>query len=39
VPSFVKQYADLGKTITDAAKSWCSEVRSNEFPSDEQSFK
>lgn len=38
VPSFVKQYANLSETITDAAKSWCNEVREKEFPSNDQSF-
>ncbi len=39
VPSFVKQYADLNATITDAAKQWCEEVRKSEFPGPNQSFK
>ena len=39
VPSFVKQYADLNATITDAARQWCEEVRKAEFPGPNQSFK
>ena len=38
VPSFVKQYANLGETITEAARSWCNDVRDVEFPSADQSF-
>ena len=38
VPSFVKAYADLKSTIQDAAKQWCDDVKSREFPSEEHSF-
>ncbi|MGL6195642.1 MAG: 3-methyl-2-oxobutanoate hydroxymethyltransferase [Thermoguttaceae bacterium] len=37
-PKHVKTYANLGKTITDAVKSYCSEVRSGIFPGEAQSF-
>ncbi|MEC9092752.1 MAG: 3-methyl-2-oxobutanoate hydroxymethyltransferase [Planctomycetota bacterium] len=39
VPRFVKQYADLEKTITDAARDYCQEVREGLFPSSKHSFK
>jgi 3-methyl-2-oxobutanoate hydroxymethyltransferase len=32
VPPFVKQYAQLGETILDAAKNYAEEVRNGEFP-------
>ncbi len=38
VPSFVKQYADLNQIISDAAKTWCDEVRNSEFPGPGESF-
>lgn len=37
-PSFVKQYAEVGKQITEAAAKYAEEVRSGEFPTKEQSF-
>lgn len=39
VPRFVKQYADLKTTITDAATRYRDDVRSGEFPGPEQEFK
>ena len=39
VPSFAKQYANINETISDAAKSWCEDVRKVEFPHPDQSFK
>ncbi len=39
VPTFVKQYANLGETIHKAVGSWCNEVRAGQYPSDEHSFK
>jgi 3-methyl-2-oxobutanoate hydroxymethyltransferase len=33
VPRFVKQYADLGAAMTDAARSYIDEVRNGAFPS------
>jgi 3-methyl-2-oxobutanoate hydroxymethyltransferase len=38
VPKFVKPYADIGRTIVDAATRFRDDVRSGEFPSDEQAF-
>ena len=38
-PKFVKQYANLNKTITDAVKHYCRDVEQRKFPSDEHSFK
>jgi 3-methyl-2-oxobutanoate hydroxymethyltransferase len=38
VPSFVKQYANLGDTIQQAVRQYCDDVRSGSFPSREQSF-
>lgn len=37
-PKFVKQYADLGKQIGNAAKSYSEDVRSGIFPSSEHCF-
>ena len=39
VPKFVKPYADIKKTISEAAKRFRDDVRSGEFPSKEQQFK
>lgn len=38
-PRFAKQYADLGRTILDAAEAYCKEVRSGTFPGPEHSFR
>ncbi len=38
-PKFVKQYAKIGERMTDAFKSYISEVKSGEFPRDEHSYK
>ena len=38
VPSFVKAYADLNQTVTDAVDRWCREVRDGSFPDQEHSF-
>ena len=38
VPSFVKQYAKLNETISEAVGTWCKEVRESEFPGADQSF-
>jgi 3-methyl-2-oxobutanoate hydroxymethyltransferase len=35
---FVKQYADLRSTLTDAAKAYASDVRAGNFPGPEHSF-
>ena len=39
VPRFVKQYADLRTTITNAAQNYISDVRSGTFPGPEPEFK
>ncbi len=39
VPKFVKQYANLNKTITDAVKQYCDDVQQKKFPSDEHEYK
>jgi 3-methyl-2-oxobutanoate hydroxymethyltransferase len=38
VPSFAKQYAQIGNTIQTAVKTWCEEIRSGAFPDQEHSF-
>lgn len=38
-PRFVKRYADLGPTITQAVKDYADEVRSGKFPTAEHEFK
>ena len=38
VPKFVKQYADLGSQIRDAAKSYVDDVSNGSFPAREQSY-
>ena len=38
VPRFVKQYANIGQTITEAAKSYIDEVRRGDFPGPEHSI-
>jgi len=38
VPSFVKAYADLNATISNAVGQWCEEVRDGSFPDKEPSF-
>ena len=39
VPKFVKQYADLGSLINDAATRYREEVQTGRFPGAEQEFK
>ena len=38
VPSFVKQYAQVGDAISEAVRHWCDDVRSGQFPDDSHSF-
>jgi len=38
-PRFAKQYADLGRTILDAAEAYCNDVRTGNFPGPEHSFR
>jgi len=37
-PRFVKRYADLAQTITQAVKAFCADVRGERFPDAERSF-
>ena len=39
VPRFVKQYANIGETISKAVAQFGEEVRSGEFPGTKQSYK
>jgi 3-methyl-2-oxobutanoate hydroxymethyltransferase len=39
VPKFVKQYANLNKSIADAVKQYCDDVQQRKFPSDEHGYK
>jgi 3-methyl-2-oxobutanoate hydroxymethyltransferase len=38
-PRFVKQYADVGASITGAVQDYCREVRGGEFPAREHAFR
>jgi 3-methyl-2-oxobutanoate hydroxymethyltransferase len=38
-PRFVKQYADLGRAVKQAAEEYCREVREGTFPGPEHGFK
>ena len=38
-PKFVKRYADLKNTVTDAAKEFIGEVKEKKFPTEEHSFR
>jgi 3-methyl-2-oxobutanoate hydroxymethyltransferase len=38
-PRFVKQYADVGRTIVDTVQSYCREVRDGTFPAAEHGFR
>ncbi len=38
VPSFVRQFAQLGETVNQAVTQWCEEVRAGTCPADEHSF-
>jgi 3-methyl-2-oxobutanoate hydroxymethyltransferase len=37
-PKFVKRYANLEQTISDAVSAYISDVRDEAFPQDEHSF-
>jgi 3-methyl-2-oxobutanoate hydroxymethyltransferase len=37
-PKFVRRYADLGSTITNAVQAFKSDVKSGSYPSDEESY-
>ena len=38
-PKFVKRYAALGETVSDAVGRWAADVRSREFPAAEQTYR
>lgn len=38
VPSFVKAYANIGKTVQEATQAWSEEVREGQFPDADHSF-
>ena len=38
IPKFVKQYANLADTLTEAAKAWTSDVSSGAYPGPENSY-
>jgi 3-methyl-2-oxobutanoate hydroxymethyltransferase len=38
VPRFVKRYAELGDSVTGAARSYVAEVRAGQFPDERHSF-
>ncbi|MEQ1904098.1 MAG: 3-methyl-2-oxobutanoate hydroxymethyltransferase [Pirellulaceae bacterium] len=38
VPSFVRQYAQVGESIRSAVKTWCADVRQRTFPASSESF-
>ena len=38
-PRFVKQFADVGASITEAVEQYCQEVRDGQFPGPEHSFR
>jgi 3-methyl-2-oxobutanoate hydroxymethyltransferase len=37
-PKFVKKYCNVAETITDAMRTYCEEIRSGAFPSDEHCY-
>lgn len=39
LPRFVKSYADVRQTITDAVRGYCDEVRSHRYPGPDHTFK
>ena len=38
VPKFAREYADVGKIISDAVREYCQDVRTGTFPSDGESY-
>jgi 3-methyl-2-oxobutanoate hydroxymethyltransferase len=38
VPKFVRRYADLHGTSTEAIRRWAADVRSKTFPSSDESY-
>ena len=37
-PRFLRRYLDLENQITNAVQQYCSDVRSKDFPNDEESY-
>src|SRR6476660_131765 len=37
-PKFARQYANVGETISDALRDYCSDVRTGNFPTDAESY-
>ncbi len=37
-PRFVRRYADVGKVMTDAIKTWTSDVKTGQYPNDQESY-
>jgi 3-methyl-2-oxobutanoate hydroxymethyltransferase len=37
-PRFLRRYADLGETIDGAVKQYIEDVRSEEFPNDDEAY-
>jgi 3-methyl-2-oxobutanoate hydroxymethyltransferase len=37
-PRFVRKYADLRQVMTDAIHTWAADVRSGEYPNDQESY-
>jgi 3-methyl-2-oxobutanoate hydroxymethyltransferase len=38
VPKFARQYADVGRIISDAVREYCEDVKTGTFPSDGESY-
>jgi len=38
LPRFVREYANLRETITDAVTRWAEDVRSGNYPSEQESY-
>jgi 3-methyl-2-oxobutanoate hydroxymethyltransferase len=37
-PRFVRQYANVKQVMTDAINAWSADVKSGEYPSDQESY-
>lgn len=37
-PRFVRRYADVGKVMTDAIKTWTADVKTGTYPNDQESY-
>jgi len=38
VPKFVRRYAELGRTATEAVRDWAADVRAGTYPSEAESY-